>query len=66
VGVRDVAVDPGGGVDTVMPATCLPDEHHTHPTADEWAGNAVDCPLHRLPTQSDATGLTVNRGTPDL
>ncbi|MEU1285614.1 hypothetical protein [Kitasatospora sp. NPDC005856] len=27
---------------------------------DAWAENAVDYLLHRLPAQSDATGLTVN------
>lgn len=59
-GVRVVAVDPGGGVDTAMLATCLPDEHHSYPSADEWAKTAVDYLLHRLPAQSDATELTVN------
>ncbi|MFB7510204.1 hypothetical protein ACFC0P_43695, partial [Streptomyces broussonetiae] len=54
---------PGGGPGTAMLATCLPDEHHTCPSADEWAKTAVGHLLHRLPAQSDATELTVNRGT---
>lgn len=48
-GIRVVALDPGGGVDTDMLAICLPEEHHQYPSPDEWAKIAVDYLVRQLP-----------------
>jgi NAD(P)-dependent dehydrogenase (short-subunit alcohol dehydrogenase family) len=58
-GVHVVALDPGGGVDTNMLATCLPGEHHTYPTPEAWAERAADYLLHRLPAERSDTSLTL-------
>ncbi|CAL9324554.1 SDR family NAD(P)-dependent oxidoreductase [Streptomyces sp. SudanB66_2053] len=57
--VHVVALDPGGGVDTAMLATCLPDEHSTYPSPDAWAENATDYLLHRLPAERSGISLTL-------
>ncbi|WP_329379743.1 SDR family oxidoreductase [Streptomyces sp. NBC_01351] len=59
-GVRVVAADPGGGIDTDMLATCLPDEHHTYPTPDEWARTAADALIHRLPAERSEDTLILS------
>ncbi|MBT2458744.1 MULTISPECIES: SDR family oxidoreductase [unclassified Streptomyces] len=59
-GVRVVALDPGGGINTDMLATCLPDEHDQYPTPDEWAGTAADYLLHRLPVERSEANLILS------
>ncbi|WP_221351676.1 SDR family oxidoreductase [Streptomyces beigongshangae] len=58
-GVTAVAVDPGGGVDTAMLATCLPDEHTEYPDPDTWARVAADYLLHQAPKEPNGASLTV-------
>ncbi|WEO95165.1 SDR family oxidoreductase [Streptomyces sp. FXJ1.172] len=58
-GVTAVAVDPGGGVDTDMLATCLPDEHSGYPGPRAWARAAADYLLHQAPKEPNGASLTV-------
>ncbi|MFB7505315.1 SDR family oxidoreductase [Streptomyces broussonetiae] len=58
-GVTAVAVDPGGGVDTDMLATCLPDEHTEYPGPQEWARVAADYLLNDVPKEPNGASLTV-------
>ncbi|MGW2492851.1 SDR family oxidoreductase [Streptomyces sp. NPDC001606] len=62
-GVRVVALDPGGGIDTGMLATCMPETHQHYPTPEEWAENAADYLLHHLPAERDQISLTVPQRT---
>ncbi|WP_329375306.1 SDR family oxidoreductase [Streptomyces sp. NBC_01483] len=58
-GVTAVTVDPGGGVDTAMLATCLPDEHTEYPGPEAWAQVAADYLLHQVPKEPNGASLTV-------
>ncbi len=46
--VAAVALDPGGGVNTDMLVSCLPDSHGDYRTADVWAVGAVDYIVNTL------------------
>lgn len=58
-GVTAVTVDPGGGVDTDMLATCLPNEHTEYPGPEAWAQVAADYLLHQVPKEPNGACLTV-------
>jgi NAD(P)-dependent dehydrogenase (short-subunit alcohol dehydrogenase family) len=40
-GLRAIALDPGGGINTDMLAACLPGEHQDYVTPERWAPGAV-------------------------
>ncbi|MFH8553254.1 SDR family oxidoreductase [Streptomyces celluloflavus] len=61
-GVTAVSLDPGGGVDTDMLATCLPDEHSQYEGPREWALRAADYLLHHVPAAPNGAALTVPSG----
>lgn len=57
--VKVFPLDPGGGINTDMLKTCLPDEYEEYPTADQWAGTAFDYLVNALPGEESGASLTV-------
>ena len=57
--VKVVSLDPGGGINTDMLATCLPGEYMNYPSAETWAQGAVTYLVEQLPREPNGACLTV-------
>lgn len=58
-GLRAIALDPGGGINTDMLAACLPDEHGQYVSPEQWAPGAVAFILETLYAERAAGSHTV-------
>lgn len=60
-GVRAIALDPGGGINTRMLAECLPDEHEDYVSPERWGPGAAAY----IATELYATGARGSHTIPD-
>ncbi len=57
--VRVYPLDPGGGIQTDMLKSCLPDAYREYQTPEQWAPKAYDYIVNTLPSIPSGTSVTV-------
>lgn len=58
-GISTYPLDPGGGINTDMLRSCLPDEHNEYPSPEEWAPIAYEFITKGIHQYSTGDSVTV-------